>query len=120
MKRGVLDDNPAICHLLEILFSLAGSTVYASTKPANFVTQIDDCACLAVDFRLPGQQTGADIIHQARLMRSSLLISANPIPPGALHGIRDVEVLLKPFPTSLLVHALPISQERSERPVLSL
>ena len=65
MTRGVLDDNPAMCHLLETLFSFAGHTVHAFTDPADFVAslypnKIDDLRCTVVDFQLPGNTSGAE------------------------------------------------------------
>lgn len=114
MMIGVLDDNLAICQLLETLFSFAGYLVSAFTNSTDFIKYIDYFACIVVDFHLSEQRSGVDVIRHVRRRRPHLpavLISANPIPPAVLQELRDVEILRKPFPHSRLLEAVAAAQE---------
>jgi CheY-like chemotaxis protein len=113
---GVLDDNPAICQLFETLLIFAGHAVYATTNPVDFLVNIDYFECIVVDFQLPGRRSGLDVIRQARRDHPHLpavLVSANLIPQTALQELRDIEILRKPFPTSMLLEAITVAQKRS-------
>lgn len=110
MQIGILDDNPAMCRFLETALSVEGYTVRASTDPLRFVSQV--CArgekqweCIIVDFHLPGEVVGTDIIRQIRLRYPripAILISASEIPGYALEGLSEVEIFQKPFHLSKL------------------
>lgn len=120
MTIGVLDDNPAICQLLETFLIFAGHAVYVTTCPADLTAQINDIECIVVDFHLPGKRSGADVIRQVRKDRPHLpavLVSASSIPQTALQELRNVEVLQKPFSSSMLLQAIAIAQQHSTDPL---
>jgi CheY-like chemotaxis protein len=120
MTIGVLDDNPAICQLLETFLIFAGHAVYVTTSPADLTAQINDIECIVVDFHLPGRRSGADVIRQMRKDHPHLpavLVSASPIPHTALQELNNVEVLQKPFSSSTLLHAIALAHQRSMDPM---
>lgn len=121
MTIGVLDDNPAICQLLETFLIFAGHAVYVTTSPADLAAQINYIECIVVDFHLPDKRSGADVIRQVRKDHPRLpavLVSASPIPHTALQELGDVEVLQKPFSSSMLLKAIALAQRRSAESAL--
>lgn len=105
MTIGVLDDNPALCHVLETVLALAGYEVSAHTDPLTFINaiqhnNIDDLECIIVDYHLTGGKTGIDVISQARQTRPylpALLISGDPLPQNALQDLSNIAFCRKPF-----------------------
>lgn len=121
MTIGVLDDNPAICQLLETLLVFAGHAVYVTSSPTDLAANISCIECIVVDFHLPGRRSGADVIRLVRRDHPHLpavLVSASPIPQTALLELSDVEVLQKPFSSSMLLKAIAIAQRRSTEPLV--
>jgi CheY-like chemotaxis protein len=121
MTIGVLDDNPAICQLLETFLIFAGHAVYVTSSPSDLAANISTIECIVVDFHLPGRRSGADVIRQVRRDYPHLpavLVSASPIPSTALQELSDVEVLQKPFSSSLLLKAIALAQKRATEPLL--
>ena len=111
MIIGVLDDDPAICHVLETVLAIAGHTVYASTDPLTFVTSaqsgnVDDYECIIVDLHLREGTSGADVIRQMRGTYPTLpaiLISGDPFSPTILKELSNVALCQKPFHLSTLL-----------------
>ena len=105
MIIGVLDDNPAICRLLERALTAAGHEVYSATSPAQFIEsiypdKIGIFECVIVDYHLSEGRSGVEIIRQIRVdypFLPAILISASQISPSMLQELLDVEILQKPF-----------------------
>lgn len=117
----MLDGNPAICQPLERCLSFAGYVVYAFTDPTDFLNSPASFGCIIVDSQLPDERSGADIIRHLRMGHAPLpavLISAGIISPATLYELGDVEVLLKPFPTSTLLKAVAGALARVKREYL--
>jgi DNA-binding response OmpR family regulator len=105
MQIGILDDNPAMCRFLETALSVEGYTVSASTDPLRFISLVcadgeEEWECIIVDFHLPGEVVGTDIIRQVRRRYPdipAILISASEIPGHALEGLSQIAIFQKPF-----------------------
>jgi DNA-binding NtrC family response regulator len=118
MIIGVLDDDTAICHVLEAVLAIAGHTVYASTDPLAFVASaqpgyVDNYECTIVDFHLQEGKSGADVIRQMRGAHPALpaiLISGDPFSPTVLKELSNVALCQKPFHLSTLLELIRTMQ----------
>lgn len=116
---GVLDDNHALCHVIETTLALAGHEVSAYTDPLEFMmfiqhTDIDDIECIIVDFHLSGEKTGIDVLFQVREKHPhlpALVISGDSLPQTAWQGLSHVAFCKKPFHFSTLLTALSNLQD---------
>lgn len=117
MRIGVLDDDPALCHLLEIMLAMAGHTVFTATNPLAFLEQvqdekIDEAECIIVDFHVPGK-TGLDVISQARKTHPNLpaiLMSGDQLPETIYHGLTPLVFCRKPFHIATILNAIDQAQ----------
>lgn len=100
-----------------MLFALAGYDVFTHTDPLAFIefTQRTHPECIIVDFRLPGEQTGLDVIFQVRQVHPSLpavLISGDPWPEMFPQASPNTVFCRKPFHIATILSAIDQAQER--------
>lgn len=119
MTIHVLDDDHALCHVLETLLALAGYEVSTHTDPLAFLefTQRTHPECVIVDFRLTGEQTGLDIIAQVRQTHPSLpavLISGDPLPEMILQDFSNAVFCRKPFHIATILDAVSHLRDKPE------
>jgi len=118
MVIGVLDDNPALNRILGNTLTLAGYNVIRHTDPLAFLEAIQHqgkkVACIIVDFHLPGERTGVDVIaliRQTHPFLPALLISGDPSHQAAIQNLPHAAFCRKPFQLRNLLAALNQLQE---------
>ncbi len=79
----VIDDDPAVCSSLKFSLEIEGFAVRAFADPNKALNDGDDlsrCACLVIDYNLPGMN-GLDLLEQMRKRNVSapaILITSHP------------------------------------------
>lgn len=120
MRIGILEDSPAVSSVLKAALELTGYTVQDYHDTSDFLASIPvDHASLPahffdlliVDFLLPGEMTGVQVIHQVRRLYPDLpvfLISAAPVHMliAATRDVPDIQIIQKPFRVSALLTAI--------------
>ena len=111
MRIGVLEDDPAICNILQEFLSLNGHevTIYdhgvdllAEVMGEEITGLVSPFDILIIDLLLPSDTTGLQVIQQVRMFRPHVPIVV--ISAASLQDLKDiqlrysgVEALHKPF-----------------------
>ncbi|HZR39127.1 MAG TPA: response regulator [Ktedonobacteraceae bacterium] len=127
MRIGILEDSPAVSNVLKAALELTGYTVQDYHDATEFLASIhsehssppaDLFDLIIVDFLLPGELTGIQVISQVRRIYPDLpafLISAAPIHTlvAATRDYPDIKVIQKPFRVSALLTAIEKAKNAS-------
>ena len=129
MKIGLLEDNPAICDMMQVALELAGHTVSTHTygqallETLTQAYQVEQMPynplpydLLIVDINLPGKLSGMDVITSvSRLLAPSTLpiivVSASELSElSHLHScFPTLPIIRKPFTIQVLLQAIRTS-----------
>jgi FixJ family two-component response regulator len=119
----VIDDNPAVCEVIQTLLSTVGLKVETFGSAREFMGQIDprSTSCLVLDVRLPGKN-GLDFfddLREAGMPVPVVFITGHGDIPMAVRAMKGgaVAFLPKPFGAQDLVDAVQrgIEQDRERR-----
>jgi RNA polymerase sigma factor (sigma-70 family) len=117
----VIDDNPAICEVIESLLSSVGLQVQTFGSTREFTARLDPNAlsCLVLDVRLPGKNglEFYDDLRRAHVAVPVVFISGHGDIPMAVRAMRHgaVEFLGKPFGGQELLDAVQRGVEQSRQ-----
>jgi FixJ family two-component response regulator len=81
---GIVDDDPAVLHSLELSLESAGYSVCAFESSAEALASslVDEVGCWVIDFGLPGMDGIAlmQALHRQREGLPTIIIAADPTP----------------------------------------
>lgn len=123
MTIGILEDNAALCRVMETTLTLAGYEVVTHSDPlefSSFIQQcnIDELVCIIVDVHLVGERTGIDVLRQVRKeypYLPAIVISGEQLPQAALQDLSHVAFCQKPFHFSTLLATIEFLRDASEK-----
>ena len=124
MRIGLLEDNPAICDMMQVALELAGHTVCTHTYGQALLETLTQHMpytplpydLLIVDINLPGKLSGMDVITSvSRLLAPSTLpiivVSASELSElSHIHScFPTLPIIRKPFTIQMLLQAIRTS-----------